>query len=374
MNKKVVCAMSGGVDSSVAAALLIEAGYDVIGITMNIWPSDKTDEEAERFGGCCSITATDDAKRVAHKLGIPHYTFDFREIFRKEVISDFVEEYTKGRTPNPCIKCNQFVKFQALLHKSMALGADCLATGHYARIEFDSERSRYVLRKGIDTSKDQSYFLYTMTQEQLSRTLFPVGHLEKHETRKIANELGLNIVAGKPESQEICFVPDNIYPRFVAEYSPGSERPGPVYDKEGNILGTHKGIIHYTIGQRKGLGISWKEPLYVISIREEEDALVVGTKQDLLKSSLLAKNINLIAMEKLEEPMQVKAKIRYKSKEARAIIYTQTDTYGSNLQIRCDFEQPQSAITTGQAVVFYSDDLVVGGGTIDSVADVTTKA
>jgi tRNA-specific 2-thiouridylase len=360
-NKKVVCAMSGGVDSSVAAALLIEAGYDVIGITMNIWPSDKTADEAERFGGCCSISATNDAKRVADKLGIPHYTLDFREIFRQEVIADFVEEYKRGRTPNPCIKCNQYVKFEALLRKSVALGADYLATGHYARIEFDSERSRFALKRGIDHSKDQTYFLYTMTQEQLSRTLFPVGGLKKTETREIAERLGLVVVAKKPESQEICFVPDNNYPRFVAEYSPGAERPGPIYNKEGKILGTHKGIIHYTIGQRKGLGISWSEPLYVISIREEEDAIVVGTKNDLQRTSLYAKDVNLIMEPEIIEPLHVKAKIRYKSKEAPATIYPEPDN-----RIRCEFEHPESAITPGQAVVFYRGDYVLGGGTIEN--------
>jgi tRNA-specific 2-thiouridylase len=358
--KRAVCAMSGGVDSSVAAALLIEAGYEVIGITMNIWPSDKTTEEAERFGGCCSLSATDDAKRVAHRLDIPHYTFDFREVFRREVVADFVEEYKRGRTPNPCIKCNQFIKFQALLRKAIAMGADYLATGHYARIEFDEIRSRHLLKKGIDHNKDQTYFLYTMTQEQLSRTLFPVGHLRKTETREVAERLGLKVVAHKPESQEICFIHDNNYPRFVSEYSPGAERPGPIYDKQGAILGTHKGIIHYTIGQRKGLGISWPEPLYVISIREEEDALVVGTKHDLQRITLLAKDINLIMVRDLSEPMQVMAKIRYKSKETPATIFSEPGN-----KIRCEFEHAESAVTPGQAVVFYSGDTVVGGGTIE---------
>jgi len=351
--------MSGGVDSSVAAALLVEAGYEVIGITMNIWPSAKTAEEAERFGGCCSLSATDDAKKVAYKLGIPHYTFDFREIFKQEVIENFVSEYRRGRTPNPCIKCNQFVKFQALLHKALAIGADLVATGHYARIEFDEPRERYLLKKGIDHSKDQSYVLYVLTQDQLSRTLFPIGHLTKDETRKKAAELGL-AVAEKAESQEICFVPDKNYPRFVTEYTPGAERPGPIYDKQGNVIGTHKGIIHYTIGQRKGLGISAPVPLYVIAIKEEEDAIIVGTKEDLGKTALIADDVNLISIPELIEPMSVGAKIRYKAPESPAVISPMPEG-----RVKVEFDAPQSAITPGQAIVFYEGEEVVGGGTIE---------
>ncbi|MBE0448340.1 MAG: tRNA 2-thiouridine(34) synthase MnmA [Actinobacteria bacterium] len=357
--KKVVCAMSGGVDSSVAAALLVEEGYDVIGITMNIWPSAKTAEEAERFGGCCSLSATDDAKKVAYKLDIPHYTFDFREIFKQEVIEDFVSEYRRGRTPNPCIKCNQFVKFQALLHKALILGADYVATGHYARIEFDSSKDRFILKKGIDKDKDQSYVLYVLTQDQMAHTLFPLGHLTKEQTRKKAVEFGLP-VAEKKESQEICFVPDKNYPKFVGEYVPGAERPGPIYDKQGNILGVHKGIIHYTIGQRKGLGIPSPVPLYVIAIREEEDAIVVGIKEDLGKMSLIADDINFISIDELIEPMMVKAKIRYKAPEAPATISPMLEG-----RVKVEFDHPQPAITPGQAVVFYDGDTVVGGGTIE---------
>lgn len=351
--------MSGGVDSSVAAALLVEAGYEVIGITMNIWPSAKTAEEAERFGGCCSLSATDDAKKVAYRLGIPHYTFDFREIFKQEVIEDFVSEYRRGRTPNPCIRCNQFVKFQALLHKAMAIGADYVATGHYARIEFDDAKGRYLLKKGLDRSKDQSYVLYVLTQDQMAHTLFPIGHLTKDETRRKAAKLGLS-VAEKKESQEICFVPDKNYPKFVGEYVPGSERPGPIYDKQGNVLGVHKGIIHYTIGQRKGLGISSPVPLYVIAIKEEEDAIIVGTKEDLGKTTLVAYDVNMISIPELIEPMNVKAKIRYKAPESPATISPMPEG-----RVKVEFEHPQAAITPGQAVVFYEGDIVVGGGTIE---------
>ncbi len=357
--KRVVCAMSGGVDSSVAAALLVEAGYDVIGITMNIWPQPKTSEEADRFGGCCSLSATDDAKKVARKLGIPHYTFDFREIFKEEVIENFVSEYRRGRTPNPCIRCNQFVKFKALLHRAMAIGADYIATGHYARIEVDETSGRYILKKGLDKSKDQSYVLYILTQDQLAHTIFPLGEITKEETRKKAAELGLT-VAQKPESQEICFVPDKNYPKFVNEYVPGAERPGPIYDKQGNVLGTHRGIIHYTIGQRKGLGITSPTPIYVIAIREEEDAIVVGTKDDLGRSALVAGNVNLISVAELRGSTVVMAKIRYKAPESPAVI---SPLPGGKVEV--EFEHPQSAITPGQAVVFYDGDVVVGGGTIE---------
>lgn len=346
-------------DSSVAAALLVEAGYDVIGVTMNIWPSAKTAEEAERFGGCCSLSATDDAKRVAYKLGIPHYTLDFREIFRQKVIEDFVAEYRCGRTPNPCIRCNQFVKFQALLHKSIALGASYIATGHYVQREFDAQRGRYLLKKGLDKSKDQSYVLYVLTQEQLAHTLFPIGRLTKEETRKKAAELGLAI-AQKEESQEICFVPDNNYPGFVREYSPAPDKPGPIFYKDGRVIGEHKGIIHYTIGQRKGLGIAWPHPLYVISINEAEDSIVVGEREDLNKTALIATDINLIAIERLEAPLKVAAKIRYKSPESEAAVFP---IEGG--RVRVEFAHPESAITPGQAVVFYDGDIVIGGGTIE---------
>ncbi|MDI6816514.1 MAG: tRNA 2-thiouridine(34) synthase MnmA [Actinomycetota bacterium] len=357
--KRVVCAMSGGVDSSVAAALLVEAGYEVIGITMNIWPSAKTAKAAERFGGCCSLADTDDAKNVAHKLGIPHYTFDFREVFKEAVIEDFVSEYQRGRTPNPCIRCNQFVKFKALFNKALAVGADFIATGHYARIEFDERTGRFVLKKGRDKRKDQTYVLYSLTQEQLAHTLFPLGSLTKEETREKAESLGLS-VAQKEESQEICFVPDNDYARFVGEYVPGAEKPGPIYHKDGTVLGAHKGIIHYTIGQRRGLGISWPEPLYVISIGEEEGALIVGTKGDLNRRALVASDVNYISVAALAAPSRVEAKIRYKSPEVPAMLVPLDDT-----RVRVEFDEPQSAITPGQAVVFYDGDIVVGGGTIE---------
>ncbi|MDI6822200.1 MAG: tRNA 2-thiouridine(34) synthase MnmA [Actinomycetota bacterium] len=358
MSGKVVVAMSGGVDSSVTAALLKEQGYEVIGITMQIWPSDKLAEEADRFGGCCSLAAVDDARRVAFKLDIPYYVINFREIFAQKVIANFCEEYTRGRTPNPCIRCNQHIKFDALLKKAKELNADFIATGHYARIGFDKEKKRYILKKGIDAAKDQSYVLYIMTQEQLAHTLMPLGNLTKTEARRKAAELGLP-VAEKPESQEICFIPDNDYGKFLKEYIPKVAQSGPILDSRGNLLGEHKGIIFYTIGQRKGLGISAKEPLYVIAIDRERNAIVVGSEDEVYGSELIAEEVNYISIRQLTRSIKVKAKIRYKMKEAEAVV---TPLNGGKVQVK--FTQPQRAITPGQAVVFYQDDVVVGGGRI----------
>ncbi len=336
MPNVVVVAMSGGVDSSVAAALLKEEGYRVIGVTMRVWPFDSAQDrpsggstgEEERFGGCCGIGAIVDAQRVAQELDIPHYVMNFRKIFAQEVIADFCREYQRGRTPNPCIRCNQYVKFGALLQRANELGADFLATGHYARIE--KAGGRYILRKGQDPTKDQSYALYTMTQDQLEHTLMPLGNLTKKRVRQIAQELKL-AVAGKAESQEICFIPDNNYRRFLERNMPQVARPGQITNSRGKVLGEHRGIIHYTVGQRRGLGISAGEPLYVLAIGKE-----------------------------LERPIAVEAKIRYLHKQAGAIV-----TPLGNGKTHVRFEQPQMAIAPGQAVVFYQGDAVVGGGTID---------
>jgi tRNA-specific 2-thiouridylase len=360
MNHKVVVAMSGGVDSSVAAALLVQQGYQVIGITMNIWPTPQSAEEAERFGGCCSLAATEDARRVAFHLGIPHYVFNFRKVFRETVIENFIHEYRRGRTPNPCIRCNQYVKFNLLLHKAKAIGANYIATGHYARVEFDTLKNRYILKKGVDQKKDQSYVLYVLRQEQLAHTLFPVGHLTKQKTRQIATELGLP-VATKRESQEICFIPDNNYPQFLKGYIPEAAKPGPILDKEGKVIGTHHGILYYTVGQRKGLGITSPKPLYVLAIDEERNALIVGYKEDLLRKGLVATEVNFITIDKLNKPLKVKAKIRYRASEALATLFPE-----SNNKVKVEFEQPQKAIAPGQAVVFYQNDIVLGGGTIEA--------
>ena len=360
---KVVVAMSGGVDSSVAAAILKEEGYQVIGVTMQIWPSDELADEGDRFGGCCGLGAIEDAKRVAYKLGIPHYVMNFRDIFAQKVIANFCREYSLGRTPNPCIRCNQYIKFDALLERAKGLGADFVATGHYARIEKDKASGRYLLKKGIDRRKDQSYVLYPLTQEQLGHTLLPIGNFTKVRVREIARELELP-VAAKPESQEICFVPDNDYHRFLKEYIPLAEKPGPILNKQGNILGEHQGIIFYTIGQRKGLGISAREPLYVVAIDRERNAIIVGTKKEVYGSELIASELNWIAMEEPKRPMRVKAKIRYLHQEAEAMV---TPSGENRVQVR--FEEPQMAITPGQAVVFYDGNIVVGGGTIEQVRE-----
>ena len=356
---KVVVAMSGGVDSSVAAAILKEEGYQVIGVTMQIWPSDKQAHEVDRFGGCCGLSAVEDAKGAAYKLDISHYVMNFRDIFAQKVISHFCQEYSLGRTPNPCIRCNQYIKFDALLERARRLGADFVATGHYARIKKGEASGRYFLKKGIDRRKDQSYVLYPLTQEQLSHTLLPIGNFTKERVREIAGELGLP-VAAKPESQEICFIPDDDYPKFLEEHIPQAVKPGPIVDKEGSILGEHKGILFYTVGQRKGLGISAKEPFYVTAIDRERNTLIVGNKEDVYGNKLIASKLNWITIEKLKQPITVKAKIRYRHQEAEAAI-----TPLDEEQVYVEFKEPQMAISPGQAIVLYHVDSVVGGGTIE---------
>lgn len=358
--QKVVVAMSGGVDSSVAAAILVEEGYDVIGVTMQIWPTASGPEE--RFGRtCCSLSAVEDARRVAARLGIPHYVVNFKRIFEQTVIDNFIEEYRRGRTPNPCIRCNRFVKFDALLAKARELGADYVATGHYARIVYDEAKACWLLKRGIDHSKDQSYALYSMTQEQLAHTLMPLGNMVKEETRRLAARLGLS-VAAKPESQEICFVEDRNYPAFLEKTVPEIAKPGPILDMAGNVIGEHKGIAFYTVGQRRRLGIAAGEPLYVVRIDPSRNAIVVGRGTDLYASSLAASGLNLISITQLAEPIAVTAKIRYNTKDSPALVSPL-----ANGQALVKFDRPQRAIAPGQAVVFYDGENVVGGGTIDRV-------
>lgn len=358
--KRVVVAMSGGVDSSVAAALLLEQGYDVIGVTMQIWQNESQVDETGV--GCCSLKAVNDARLVADKLGIPFYVYNFQDLFNQRVIEYFTEEYQKGRTPNPCIACNKYIKFEAFYEKAKTLDADFIATGHYGTIKYDNEVTRYLLYRGIDNTKDQSYALYTMTQEQLSHTIFPLGEYTKNEIRKKAAEIGLK-VADKPDSQEICFIPDNDYKRFLFErISNNKIKPGSFVNTKGEVIGTHKGIINYTVGQRKGLGLALGYPAYVVGIDKKKNRVIIGRDEDVYQKGLIAKDNNYIAVEKIDDPIEVQAKIRYSAKPASALITTENDG-----RVKVVFENDQRAITPGQAVVYYQEDMVVGGGTIDEV-------
>lgn len=358
--KRVMLGMSGGVDSSVAAAILLEKGYDVIGVTMQIWP-DMDEERLKTEGGCCSLSAVDDARRVANKLGIPYYVMNFKDVFEDKVINYFKDEYIKGRTPNPCIACNKHVKFDAMLNKARGMGIDYIATGHYAKIEYNEELDRFLLVKSITDKKDQTYALYTMTQKQLSRTLMPVGEFTKDRIREMAKELGLT-VATKPDSQEICFVEDNDYGRFISENTDMKILPGDFVDTKGKIIGRHKGIVHYTVGQRKGLGIAFGKPMFVVEIDVEKNRVVLGDENEVFCDSLIASEMNFISVDRLTEPISLKAKIRYSAKEADATVYP---VVGDKVKVVFDF--PQRAITPGQSVVLYSGNIVFGGGIIEKV-------
>ncbi len=352
--------MSGGVDSSIAAALLLEQGYDVVGVTMNLFSLPKKYCRDENVKSCCGWGASEDAHQVAMTLGIPHYVIDMRKVFEKKVIADFCAEYKNGRTPNPCIRCNEFIKFDDLFERLDTMEADYLSTGHHVRIEYDKKRKRHLLKKGIDREKDQSYFLYTMTQDQLARTLMPVGHFTKKDIREKAAELNLP-AAQRPESQEICFVPDNDYSRFLKEKIPQAFRPGPILDAGGKILGRHKGTLHFTIGQRRGMGIAAASPLYVIAIDAKTNTIWAGPNKRLYEDELTASNLNFISESGLNESMTLKTKIRSNHPEADAHVLPEKKD-----MVRVVFKSPQRAITSGQAVVFYDGETVVGGGIVDS--------
>lgn len=359
--KRVVVAMSGGVDSSVAAALLLEKGYDVVGVTMHLFSLPKKYCRDENLKSCCGWGTAEDAHQVAVALGIPHYVIDMRKEFKRTVIEDFCTEYRKGRTPNPCIRCNEFIKFDDLLKRLDSMDADYLSTGHHARIEYDTKRRRYLLKKGRDRDKDQSYFLYTLKQEQLGRSLMPVGQYTKREIRHKAEELNLP-VAQRPESQEICFVPDNNYPRFLRGKIPQAFRPGSIIDVDGKILGRHEGILNFTIGQRRGMRIAASQPLYVLAIDAENNTVVAGPNRSLFRDELLVSELNFISVSGLKEQATFKVRIRYRHAEAEAeVLPVEKD------RVSIKFASPQRAITPGQAAVFYDGEIVVGGGIIDSI-------
>ncbi|MEW5693329.1 MAG: tRNA 2-thiouridine(34) synthase MnmA [Candidatus Hydrogenedentota bacterium] len=356
MREKVAVAMSGGVDSSTTAYLLKEEGYDVLGIFLKFF---RTNDDKERIS-CCGIQGREDARSVAKHIGIPFYVLNYEQSFQKEVIENFCLEYRNARTPNPCVLCNKKVKLGRLLQEMQIAEIQYVATGHYANIEYDKNIKRYLLKKGKDVAKDQSYFLYALNQVQLSRLKFPLGNYTKDEVRKIAQKAGL-FVCDKPANQEICFIPDNDYKRFLLKRHPELNSPGYILFKDGKILGEHKGIAFYTIGQREGLGISHKKPLYVIKIDKNNNTIIVGEEEDLYSSELTACELNLIAVEKIIEPLKVKAKIRYNHKEAEAIAEKISDD-----RIKIKFKEPQRAITRGQSVVMYQDDTVIAGGIIEA--------
>jgi tRNA-specific 2-thiouridylase len=343
---KVAIAMSGGVDSTVAAALLKEDRHEVIGVTMRILPAYEDTTQAER-----------DAADAARLMGIHHHILDLRNVFTRRIIDYFCREYQLGRTPNPCILCNKFIKFGVLWEKVRELGADYLATGHHARIEKDESSGKFLLKKGRDRMKDQSYFLCQVRQEQLNYILFPIGHLTKERVRRMAAERGLHVTS-PTESREICFIPDDDHRKFLEQHVPQAV-PGKILDQRGKVLGEHEGITSYTVGQRKGLGIFAARPLYVTSIKSEDNTITVGTKEQTFGTELIAENLNWIAIPRPTYPIQVKAKIRYRHPEAEATVKPQDD-----YSVYVKFNEPQMAITPGQEVVFYEGDILIGGGTI----------
>jgi len=372
MTDRVVVGMSGGVDSSVAAALLVEQGYEVVGITLRVWPWREPDDATKRFGSCCSPETVDDARAVARRLGIPYYLLNSEREFDRTVIQNFTSEYARGRTPVPCVVCNHQVKFGTLLARARAWDAVAVATGHYARITWEEGVDRYWLWRGRDERKDQSDFLWSLSQPQLASARFPIGELTKDAVRAKARELGLP-TADKPESQEICFIPDDDYRGFLRRRIPEAFRPGRILDTKGDVVGHHQGLANYTVGQRRGLGLSGSAVLYVKALDSDRNALVVGTADEIEVDRLWAEQANLIAYPSLDEPRRVAAKIRHGHTPAPATIRTvrapgpAASAEGSEgLCIEVRFDAPQRGVAPGQSVVFYEGDLVVGGGVIAS--------
>lgn len=356
MERKALIAMSGGVDSSVAALLVRWAGYEAMGVTLRLY--DNEDAGLSREKTCCSLDDVNDARAVCARLQIPFYVFNFKESFRREVMDRFTEAYERGETPNPCIDCNRYIKFEKLMSRAKEIGCDTVATGHYARVARDESAGRWLLKKGLDASKDQSYVLYSLTQEQLSRLLLPLGELTKEQVRQLAEENGF-VNAKKRDSQDICFVPDGDYAAFIERHTGKSFAPGSFVGAEGQVYGQHRGIIHYTIGQRKGLGLSFPQPMYVCEIDPAANEVLLGEHERLFSTELIAEEINLISHAEISEPMKVKAKVRYRQAEQPAtVVQTGPD------QLKITFDQPQRAVTKGQAVVLYDGDTVVGGGRI----------
>ena len=356
MSQKAMIAMSGGVDSSAAALLMLEAGYECIGVTMQLFHNE--DAGIPREKSCCSLSDVMDAKLVSSKLGMLHYVFNFSDKFRETVMTRFSQSYEKGATPNPCIDCNRFLKFDAMVQRMHEMNFDYVVTGHYARTEFDEASGRYLLKKGIDETKDQSYVLYSLTQEQLKHIRFPLGTYHKTEIRAIAEKAGF-VNAHKKDSQDICFVPDGDYAGFLERFTGKTYPEGDFVDTSGNILGQHRGIIHYTVGQRKGLGIAAKYPLYVQEIRTDTNQVILGRNEELFSDSLTADDVNLISVDNLTEPLKCSAKIRYRHPEQPCTAWQTEDGI-----LHVKFDEPQRAITRGQAVVLYQGETVIGGGTI----------